>query len=108
MGNDKFFDEATDQSLVKATIVSKYFWAWAKVIMPTSKKHDGRVAYVDLFAGPGRYKDATKSTPLLILEQALADPDMRRMLATIFNDADENHTQHRTGGAGVSLRLPAL
>jgi hypothetical protein len=30
MGNDKFFDEAKDQSLVKATIVSKYFLGMGK------------------------------------------------------------------------------
>jgi three-Cys-motif partner protein len=92
MGNDRFFEEAKEQSVVKSTIVSKYFWAWAKVIMPTVKRQAGRIAYIDLFAGPGRYKDGTKSTPLLILEQAIADADMRSMLVTIFNDADEDNT----------------
>lgn len=28
-----FFDEAREQSEVKTAIVTKYFWAWAKVIM---------------------------------------------------------------------------
>jgi hypothetical protein len=27
-----FFDESSEQSQIKAQIVSKYFWAWAKVI----------------------------------------------------------------------------
>lgn len=93
MGNDRFFDEAREQSLVKTTIVSKYFWAWAKVIIPTAKRLGGRIAYIDLFAGPGRYKDGTRSTPLLVLEQAIKDDDMRQMLVTIFNDADTNNTQ---------------
>lgn len=93
MGNDTFFEEAKEQSVIKATIVSKYFWAWAKVIMSTVKRQGGRIAYIDLFAGPGRYKDGTKSTPLRILEQAIADEDMRKMLVTIFNDADEDNTQ---------------
>ncbi len=30
---DTFFEEQTEQSLVKAEIISKYFWAWAKVII---------------------------------------------------------------------------
>src|SRR5437868_6447057 len=92
--NRNFFDESREQSLVKATIVSKYFWAWAKVLIPTVKKRQGgKIAYIDLFAGPGRYKDGTKSTPLLILEKAAQDPDMSQMLVTVFNDADARNTQ---------------
>jgi three-Cys-motif partner protein len=84
-----FFDESTEQSRIKATIVRDYFWAWAKVVLPTVKKQKGRIAHIDLFAGPGRYKDGTKSTPLLVLESAIADPDMREHLVTLFNDADK-------------------
>lgn len=73
---------------MKARIVQKYFWAWAKVIIPTTKRLGNRILYVDLFAGPGRYKDGTLSTPLLVLKEAIADPDMRSMLVTLFNDKD--------------------
>ena len=79
-----FFDQSSDQSRVKAAIVANYFWAWAKVIMSVAKKRPNpRIAYIDLFAGPGRYADGTMSTPLLILEKAIADPDMRQMLVVI-------------------------
>jgi three-Cys-motif partner protein len=88
-----FFDESADQSQVKTAIVAKYFWAWAHVIIPSAKQRNSRIAYVDLFAGPGRYKDGTKSTPLLILEQAIADPDLRQRLVTIFNDLDSTNTR---------------
>lgn len=84
-----FFEEAEDQSVVKATIVSKYFFAWFNVVKNSAKKRTNRVAYVDLFAGPGRYKDGSKSTPLLILEKAIQDKDLKKMLVTIFNDADK-------------------
>ncbi len=93
MTTDRFFDETTEQSAIKTAIVSKYFWAWAKVITPTAKKGSRKIAYIDLFAGPGRYKDGTKSMPLLILEQALQDVDMRQMLVTMFNDKDENNSR---------------
>jgi three-Cys-motif partner protein len=93
MRKDSFFDESTEQSAVKTAIVSKYFWAWAKVIIPSAKRGGDRIAYLDLFAGPGRYKDGTKSTPLLILEQAIRDPNMREMLVTIFNDKDERQVR---------------
>jgi three-Cys-motif partner protein len=89
LADQSFFEESREQSLIKARIVSKYFWAWAKVITPTAKKTHKRISYIDLFAGPGRYKDGTHSTPLLVLQQAIADPDMREMLVALFNDGDE-------------------
>jgi three-Cys-motif partner protein len=88
-----FFDQSSDQSQVKAAIVANYFWAWAKVIISVAKKsRDPRIAYIDLFAGPGRYTDGTMSTPLRILESAIADPDMRDMLVTVFNDRNSDHS----------------
>jgi three-Cys-motif partner protein len=92
MDDLSFFDESTEQSHVKAILVSKYFWSWAKIIMPRAQQ-SGKIAYIDLFAGPGRYKDGTKSTPLLILEQAVANDKMRTMLVTIFNDANPDHSE---------------
>lgn len=88
MVDTSFFDESREQSQVKATIVSKYFWAWAKVVLPTAKRQGGRIAYIDLFAGPGRYKDGTQSTPLRVLETAIADQELRQSLVTLFNDKD--------------------
>lgn len=89
-----FFDEAKEQSEVKSAIVTKYFGAWATAIKGTVKKYgNGKIAYLDLFAGPGRYKDGTISTPLLLLKMAIEDPDLRTMLVTIFNDKDEAHTK---------------
>lgn len=93
MSQEQFFEETTEQSRAKAEIVAKYFWAWAKVVIPTTKRRDNRIAYIDLFAGPGRYKDGTASTPLLVLRQAVEDNDMCNMLVTVFNDADSTHTQ---------------
>ena len=83
-----FFEETKEQSLVKSAIVSKYFWAWAKVIMSRVRSTTKKIAYIDLFAGPGRYKDGTQSTPLLVLKHAIGDPDMCKMLVTLFNDKD--------------------
>lgn len=63
MVNDVFFEESQEQSQIKSRIVAKYFWAWARVIIPTAKTHGERIAYIDLFAGPGRYLDGTLSNP---------------------------------------------
>ena len=94
MGGNSFFDESRESSQVKSTIVAKYFWAWAKVIIPTVKKgKDKKIAYIDLFAGPGCYNDGTKSTPIIVLERAIQDDDMREMLVTIFNDVNPEFAQ---------------
>jgi three-Cys-motif partner protein len=93
-GNEQFFDESSEQSIIKAAIVRDYFWAWAKVILGATKdKKDPKIAYIDLFAGPGRYKDGTKSTPLLVLETAISDLKMRERLVTIFNDANADNSR---------------
>jgi three-Cys-motif partner protein len=88
---DSFFSEQKEQSLIKARIVEKYFWAWAKVVIPTARKispKNPQIAYVDLFTGPGRYEDGSKSTPIKILEKAIADLEIAEMLVTLFNDVD--------------------
>lgn len=84
---DTFFDEQEDQSAVKAAIVVDYFVAWSNIMA----KRVPKMAYIDLYAGRGRYGDGHKSTPLLILEHAIASPQLRSRLITIFNDADRHH-----------------
>jgi three-Cys-motif partner protein len=93
MAPTKFFDERTDQSEVKARIVEKYFYAWANVVGPTAKATDGRIAYIDLYAGPGRYKDGAASTPLLVLERAINDPNLCEILVALFNEGDKGRAK---------------
>jgi three-Cys-motif partner protein len=83
-----FYDEQTEQSRVKSAIVVAYFGAWARILSARKPK----IGYVDLYCGPGQYKSGQKSTPLLILEKAIADPVLRLKLLTLFNDADEAYT----------------
>ena len=68
--------------------MSKYFSTWATVVIPTAAKYGGKIAYIDLYAGPGRYKDGAQSTPLLVLQTAIKHPQMSKMLTTYFNDAN--------------------
>jgi three-Cys-motif partner protein len=91
-----FFDEQSEQSQIKAAIVTDYFWAWANVIIGAQQRyprHAQKIAYIDLFAGPGRYQDGASSTPLMIMERAVADPKIRDRLVAIFNDKDEANTK---------------
>ena len=59
----------------------------------TSEKKENKYCIYWFFSGPGRYQDGSKSTPLLILERAIADQDMREKLITIFNDKNSDHTE---------------
>ena len=93
MQDSSFFDESREQSLLKARIVEKYFWAWASVIIGANKKND-RIGYVDFFAGPGRYADESKSTPLLVLEKAIRDKKIRNRLVSVFNDANSEYAKN--------------
>jgi three-Cys-motif partner protein len=86
-----FFDESEEQSAIKTAIVSKYFMAWAQVIIPSVEKRSNRIAYIDLFCGPGRYKDGTESTPIQILQVAARHPKLSQMLVTLFNDLDHEN-----------------
>lgn len=84
-----FFNEQQEQSAVKAEIVAKYFNAWADVMVGNSRRFGvEKIAYIDLFAGPGRYKDGAKSTPLLVLERTIDKAELANLLLAMFNDAD--------------------
>jgi three-Cys-motif partner protein len=87
----EFFEESSEQSAVKTRICVNYFFPWARIII--RKMRADRAAYIDFYAGPGRFLDGTKSTPLLVLETAISDSEMRDRLVTIFNDAAPEHTK---------------
>ena len=84
-----FFEEQTEESRVKAEIVEKYFYAWANVV--GKRPNCDKIAYIDLFCGPGRYKDGSASVPLMILRRAVNDEFLANSLVTIFNDKDNNN-----------------
>ncbi len=90
---EKFFEESKEQSLVKTTLVKNYFKAWAAIMLRNKRCRKARIAYVDLFCGPGRYKDGTVSTPIRVLEQAVRDSDLRESLVTLFNDKDPSYSR---------------
>ncbi len=98
MIDSQFFEESNKQSQVKADIVSKYFNAWARIIIGSQNRNRvgsvHKIAYIDLFAGPGRYSDGTISTPLKILNLAIQNDEMRDRLVTVFNDKDSNNSNN--------------
>lgn len=85
-----FFSEQTEASLIKSALVAKYFKAWAQVV----GCHAPTIAYIDLFAGKGRYEDGKASTPLKVLELACQDEKLSEKLVTIFNDANKDYANN--------------
>jgi hypothetical protein len=71
LNEKKLFGLVRKTSKNGETSVSKYFDVWANVIIPTQKSYpalsSGKIAYIDLFAGLGRYDDGAQSTPIKIL-----------------------------------------
>lgn len=87
----KFFAECKEQSEVKASIVEKYFYTWSRIIVSALQRHsvlDDRIAYIDLFAGPGRYEDGNISTPIRVLQTIIQNPALAGRTVTLFNDRD--------------------
>lgn len=89
--SNKFFQEQSAHSRVKADLIFKYVTALAKIVLFASRKAGGpeHAAYVDLFSGPGSYEDGSRSTPLLIIERVLQSEIMRNSLQTFFNDENQ-------------------
>lgn len=83
-----FFESPSEQSKVKTRLVCKYFNAWSKVM-----KHKNRLAYIDLFCGPGVYDDGTESTPMIITKTILNDDNLSDKFILFFNDKDEEKVE---------------
>lgn len=89
MDSETFFKQQSEQSRIKAQIVSQYFWYWAKIIgeqVLRSRKSD-RIIYMDLFSGKGIYDKGDKSTPILVVENVLRDEKLTSLVRCVFNDS---------------------
>jgi three-Cys-motif partner protein len=62
--------EASPHTLAKLEIVGRYLDVWFLILGSNPKNR--RLVYIDGFAGPGRYKNTNKSSPLVALEAAKA------------------------------------
>jgi three-Cys-motif partner protein len=86
-----FFFEQSEQSQIKAKIVNGYFAAWSRVMLG---HWSANIAYIDLYCGPGKYKDGGKSVPLALIEQTLANHELKKRMQFVFNDVENAYTQN--------------
>lgn len=97
---DNFFDSQKEKSKIKVHIVTEFFKTYFSIINNTGFSDE--IYYIDLFCGPGKYKDGTKSTPLVLLDiiETFKSDDIRNKLVMVFNDENleyyETLKQHIT------------
>lgn len=91
MDSDEFFEKQTGQSEIKSKIVANYFIIWVKVMAQV--KTNTKIGYIDLFSGPGIYRDGSDSTPLIILKKVVADPVIADKLQCYFNDINKGNIE---------------
>ena len=87
-----FFSMPSEQSLIKADIVSSYFGAWANVIK-SKWSHSIPIGYLDLFCGPGIYQDGTESVPIRLIRTILSDKELSSRMILAFNDEDPQNIE---------------
>src|SRR4051794_21996687 len=67
---------AEPHTVAKHRILQAYLSAWMPILTRQSQKvgQQGKVRYIDGFAGPGIYQKGEKGSPILALEAALEHP----------------------------------
>ena len=64
---DNFFDEQKEKSKVKTEIVINFLNIYLNIISNSKWTKGKDIYYIDLFSGPGVYKDGVSSTPIEIM-----------------------------------------
>jgi three-Cys-motif partner protein len=82
----QFFEEPIEQSEIKGDIAARYFQTWARIMIAVALKRgrDTEVGYIELFSGPGQYKNGKPATPRRILEAAVKDKMIADRLNAVF------------------------
>ncbi|MCH7713180.1 MAG: three-Cys-motif partner protein TcmP, partial [Chloroflexi bacterium] len=78
-------------TLAKHQILLKYLQAW----LPIMSSWNGRVLYIDGFAGPGRYTGGEPGSPIVAIDAAINhSARINAQLVFLFIEADSNRAEH--------------
>jgi three-Cys-motif partner protein len=102
---EKFFREQSGASAAKTRIIGNFFSSWANIVVGEARRRGNPITYIDMYCGPGRYEDGRPSTPLVVLEKAIANPRVAPHLVTIFNDEDPDFVEKLKGEVA---KLPGI
>lgn len=86
-----FFDYPKEKSKIKVYIVTEFFKTYFSIINKCGFSNE--IYYIDLFSGPGIYKDGTRSTPMILMDivNDFKDDDIRNKLIMLFNDENSDY-----------------
>lgn len=86
-----FFDQPKEKSKIKVYIVTEFFKTYFSII--NRRGFSDEIYYIDLFSGPGVYKDGTRSTPMVLMDivDSFKDDDIRNKLVMLFNDENAEY-----------------
>ena len=85
-----------DHTRGKHEVLRAYLGRW----LPILGKTQGRIVFIDGFAGPGRYRNGEPGSPLIALETLLGHPSARGLRAEVvllFIDDDARRLEHLRG-----------
>jgi three-Cys-motif partner protein len=105
MGTKDFWLEPDDETRIKMDMVTDDFLAWKSVIcnqLHLYAKDFAPLAYIDLYAGRGRYKNGEAATAVRIAEAVAGDPDLARRVMLVVNEG------HRETFAALTQHLDAV
>jgi len=75
----------------KHIILKKYLDAW----LPIMTRWNGRVLYIDGFAGPGKYQGDEDGSPIIALKSAINHrAELKSEIVFLFVEADKERYQH--------------
>lgn len=88
---DNFYEDQAEKSKVKTLIVTDFLKAYLPIINASVGKDCDKIYYIDLFSGPGRYKDGAPSTPIKLFDliNNFKNEDYKKKLHYVFNDKEK-------------------
>ncbi|GAB3202436.1 three-Cys-motif partner protein [Pontibacter aydingkolensis] len=92
-----FFTTQRDTSDIKSQILNDFFRDWCNAILQGQRyKSNHMLAYIDLYAGEGKYEDGKTATPVKILNSIFGATDrfnLNKIVRTFFTDEKPAVTQ---------------
>lgn len=86
---EDFFLEQKEQSAIKTAIVANFYATYINIIKNSIGKECDRLYYIDLFAGPGKYKDGKASTPLKVFD-IIEKQNLVDKISCVFNEKEND------------------
>ena len=98
--------ELDGHTLGKHLVLKNYMAAW----LPIMTRWNGRVLFIDAFAGPGEYSGGEDGSPIIALK-ALTEHDARSRMTSqihyLFIEKDKDRARHLTGVLkGIEGEMP--